>query len=69
MGSLSLGFDKRRVMTENALANLTVSSPDVIVTACPLCLGTFGRYADRKVEDIAETVDRNASPGRDAARR
>ena len=69
VGSLSLGFDKRRVMTENALANLTVSSPDVIVTACPLCLGTFGRYADRKVEDIAETVDRNASPGRDAARR
>ena len=69
MGSLSLGFDKRRVMTENALANLTVSSPDVIVTACPLCLGTFGRYADRKVEDIAETVDRNASPGPDAAGR
>ena len=67
VGSLSLGFDKRRVMTENALANLTVASPDVIVTACPLCLGTFGRYADRKVEDIAETVDRNASPGRDAA--
>ena len=69
VGSLSLGFDKRRVMTENALANLTAASPDVIVTACPLCLGTFGRYADRKVEDIAETVDRNASPGRDAAGR
>ena len=60
VGSLSLGLEKRRVMTENALSNLTVASPDVIVTACPLCLNTFGRYADRKVEDLAETVDRNA---------
>ena len=61
VGSLSLGLEKRRVMTENALGNLTVASPDVIVTACPLCLNTFGRYADRKVEDLAETVDRNAA--------
>lgn len=59
VGSLTLGFDKRRVITQNALDNLTVASPDVIVTACPLCLDTFRRYADRKVEDIAETVDRN----------
>ncbi len=61
VGSLSLGFDKRRTLTENALNNLTAASPDVIVTACPLCLNTFGRYADRKVEDIAETIDRNTS--------
>lgn len=61
VGSLSLGFDKRKALTENALNNLTVASPDIIVTACPLCLSTFSRYADRKVEDIAETVDRNTS--------
>ncbi len=61
VGSLSLGFEKRRTMTENALSNLTSASPDVIVTACPLCLNTFSRYADRKVEDIAETIDRNTS--------
>ena len=61
VGSLSLGFEKRRAMTENALSNLTSASPDVIVTACPLCLNTFSRYADRKVEDIAETIDRNTS--------
>lgn len=61
VGSLTLGFDKRKALTENALNNLTVASPDVIVTACPLCLNTFGRYADRKVEDIAETIDRNTS--------
>ena len=61
VGSLSLGFDKRKALTENALNNLTVASPDIIVTACPLCLSAFSRYADRKVEDIAETVDRNTS--------
>ena len=61
VGSLSLSFDKRKALTENALNNLTATSPDVIVTACPLCLSTFSRYADRKVEDIAETIDRNTS--------
>ena len=61
IGSLSLGFDKRKALTENALNNLTAASPDIIVTACPLCLSTFSRSADRKVEDIAETVDRNTS--------
>lgn len=54
LGSLSLGFDKRKALTENALAHLTTESPDEIVTACPLCKSTFGRYADRPVRDIAE---------------
>lgn len=62
VGSISLGFDKRKPLTENALANLTADSPDIIVTACPLCRTTFSRYADRPVSDIAEIVDR-ATPG------
>lgn len=57
IGSLSLGFDKRKALTENALHHLTADSPDVIVTACPLCKSTFGRYADRPVADIAEIID------------
>jgi len=57
LGSLTLSFDKRKALTENALNNLTVASPDVIVTACPLCRSTFNRYADRPVKDIAEIVD------------
>ncbi len=56
VGSISLGFDKRRAITENSLANLMVASPDVIVTACPLCKTTFGRYASSPVKDIAEVV-------------
>ena len=57
LGSLTLGFDKRKVLTENALKNLTIADPDTIVTACPLCRSTFNRYADRPVLDIAEIVD------------
>lgn len=54
LGSLSLRFEKRKAVTENALANLTIGSPDAIVTACPLCRSTFNRYSDRPVLDIAE---------------
>ena len=60
LGSLTLGFDKRKAMTGNALANLTADSPDVIATACPLCRSTFNRYADRPVEDIAEIIDKKS---------
>ena len=61
LGSLTLSFEKRKAMTENALTNLTAASPDTIVTACPLCLNTFGRYADRPVEDIAQVLDRKTN--------
>ena len=57
LGSLTLGFDKRKAMTENALNNLTAASPDRIATACPLCMSTFARYSDRPVEDIAMILD------------
>lgn len=56
VGSISLGFDKRKALSENALANLTVASPDVIVTACPLCKSTLSRYASSPVKDIAEVI-------------
>lgn len=58
LGSLTLGFEKRKAMTENALNNLVADSPERIVTACPLCMSTFNRYADRPVEDIAMVLDR-----------
>ena len=57
LGSLTMSFDKRKALTENALSNLTVADPDMIVTACPLCRSTFNRYSDRPVKDIAEILD------------
>lgn len=61
LGSLSLRFEQRKLMTENALNNLTADNPDAIVTACPLCKTTFGRYADRPVIDIVEVIDSQTS--------
>ncbi len=61
LGSLTLSFEKRKALTENALNNLTAASPDTIVTACPLCRSTFNRYADRPVRDIAEILDEATS--------
>lgn len=57
LGSITLGFDKRQIITENSLRNLTAENPDKVVTACPLCRTTFSRYADRPVQDIAEIID------------
>jgi Fe-S oxidoreductase len=57
LGSLSLSFEQRRPMTQNALDNLTLANPDQIVTGCPLCLATFTRLADRPVRDLAEVLD------------
>ena len=56
LGSLSLGFEKRKDITMNALHNLTANDPETIVTACPLCRSTFARYADRPVEDLSEVL-------------
>lgn len=57
LGSLTLSFEKRKGLTENALNNLRIASPDTIVTACPLCRSTFNRYSDIPVKDIAEILD------------
>lgn len=59
LGSLTLGFEKRKAITENALANLTIAKPDTIVTACPLCRSTFNRYSETPVKDIAEIVEKS----------
>ena len=56
LGSLSLSDDQRRKLTENALTNLTTHAPDAVVTACPLCKNSFGRYASVPVLDIAEII-------------
>ena len=61
LGSLSLSFEKRRDITKNSLDNLVAEDPDTIVTACPLCLNTYARYADRKVVDLAGVLDEASS--------
>jgi Fe-S oxidoreductase len=57
LGSLTLGFSKREIITRASLKNLYSSNADAIATACPLCQTTLARYADRPVWDVAEIVD------------
>lgn len=59
LGSLTLSFEKRKALTENALKSLTIASPDEVITACPLCRSTFNRYSHTPVRDIAELIDSN----------
>lgn len=62
LGSITLGFAQREAMTKAALENLYTSKADAIATACPLCLATFARYADRPVRDLAEILDAQSLP-------
>ncbi len=59
LGSITLTYDQRSKVTQAALESLACGSPDRIVTACPLCLKTFGTYSALPVEDIAFTVARS----------
>ena len=59
VGSLTLRYDDREPITRGALDNLTANNPEQIVTACPLCLKTFGRYAPVPVVDFAQVLAEN----------
>ncbi|MBQ1709050.1 MAG: (Fe-S)-binding protein [Bacteroidales bacterium] len=59
VGSLTLRYEDREPITRGALDNLTANNPEQIVTACPLCLKTFGRYAPVPVADFAEVLAQN----------
>jgi Fe-S oxidoreductase len=56
LGDFSLTYDQRRIIRDEALEVLMGSSPDLLITACPLCKKTFQDGSDVKVMDIAELV-------------
>lgn len=59
LGSLTLDYADRTQITRESLQALTIENPDKIVTACPLCLKTFGDQSDTPVIDIAQAVADN----------
>ena len=59
VGSLTLRYEDREPITRNAIDNLTANNPEAIVTACPLCLKTFGRFAPVPVFDFAQVLADN----------
>lgn len=59
VGSLTLRYEDREPITRNSIDNLTANNPESIVTACPLCLKTFGRYSPIPVVDFAQVLADN----------
>ena len=59
VGSLTLRYEDREPITRAAIDNLMAFGPEQIVTACPLCLKTFGRFAPVPVKDFAEVLAEN----------
>ncbi len=56
LGNLTLSSASRSMIAADAARILTQSSPDELITACPLCKKTFGQATETKVSDIAELV-------------
>jgi len=56
LGNLTLASGKRALIAADAARILTQSSPDELITACPLCKKTFAQATATKVSDIAELV-------------
>ncbi len=56
VGNAVISNEQRRKIAQDALKKLTVESPDVLVTACPLCKKTFAGAGTQQVEDIAQVV-------------
>jgi Fe-S oxidoreductase len=56
LGNLTLASASRTMIAEDAAKILTSSSPDELITACPLCKKTLGQATETRVADIAELV-------------
>lgn len=57
LSNLMLSQTERDRICRDALSVLEASSPDILVTACPLCKKTFSRNTSTPVRDIAEVIE------------
>jgi Fe-S oxidoreductase len=56
LGNLRISPNDRMKIARDASRELTVSNPDILATACPLCKKTFASVTDTRVADISELV-------------
>jgi len=59
LANLKISGDNRKLITKQALSVLTANHPEVLVTACPMCRGTFSGSFSIKVMDIAEVLSKS----------
>jgi len=62
LGDLSMDSGERRMIRDAALETLLTPSPDMLITACPLCKKTFRDGSGVEVKDIAELVADQLEP-------
>ena len=60
LGNLKISQAERDSLTQAALDDYLKYSPEILITACPLCKKTFSRSQRIKVLDVAEVVVSNA---------
>ncbi|MBN1388099.1 MAG: (Fe-S)-binding protein [Bacteroidales bacterium] len=64
LGNIRLDSRKKTIIASDALDDLTSSSPDYLITSCPLCKKTYGKVRKPdtpEILDIAEIVVRAIS--------
>jgi Fe-S oxidoreductase len=62
LGNVIMTHEQRDKVAADVIEQLTISKPDLLATACPLCKKTFAYKSDTKVMDIAEIVAAVLSP-------
>lgn len=58
LASRSLTYSDRDQITRESLSMLKRSNPDLLITACPLCLKTFSSINTGETMDIAQIVEK-----------
>jgi Fe-S oxidoreductase len=56
LANMKISSQKRIKIASDAASALTVSNPDILATACPLCKKTFSGVTGTRVADISEIV-------------
>ncbi len=56
LAGLGLDLSLRKCVSGNAMSELTIENPQVLVTNCPLCKKTFANVSKIPVLDLAESV-------------
>jgi Fe-S oxidoreductase len=56
LGNIRLDQESRNKIASDVVAKLTISKPDILATACPLCKKTLSRLSATRVADVAEIV-------------
>jgi Fe-S oxidoreductase len=61
LGNTQLDSFKRDMICADTCKQLLYNNPELLVTACPLCKKSLGKYSTVQIQDIAEVVVENMS--------